>query len=110
MYKALMNAKVEDDAKMGKIVILSNGIKFPCEVGKELGDTLIIRDADEHIWSIVQDLFFRRAPTQYITRALLVLGSAGAGKVCNTYVFHSLSFLNSILYCRLGVQCAYWLG
>jgi hypothetical protein len=109
MYKALMNAKVEDDAKMGKIVKLSNGINFPCEISQQLGDTLIVREADEHIWSIVQDLFLRRDPAQYITRALLVLGSVGAGKVCNIF-FHFLSFLNSMLYCRRGVQCVYWLG
>lgn len=84
MFKALQEVQAKEDGFGGTMFQLSNDAIFPCEdednvvdQGRSLANTLIIRQADEDIWSLVDQHLIQSDKL----KGFLILGSAGAGKV-----------------------------
>jgi hypothetical protein len=80
LYKALSNTMIEEVPGLGKVIKLPDNKNYICEPPQLLANTLILRDAYEDIWSIIQNMFLSRNKTLDIG-ALLIVGAVGTGKV-----------------------------
>lgn len=81
LFLDLQQVDLSDIEKIKKIVLPNS--HFPAEAyqpNRQL-NTLLVREAEKDIWQIVQQYMFDENYPNFIP-GLLVLGSAGVGKVC----------------------------
>jgi hypothetical protein len=109
MYNALKSVHVQEDAVMGPIIILPDGLSFPCERRAQFTNILIVREAHEHISTIVREYLVenKHKQTSNKTDSFLILGSAGSGKVCKVYqicLLSMFSFLAVELVCHASAD------
>ncbi len=92
LFKALQEVEAKDDGFGGEIFKLPAGVLFPCErETSTLANTLIVRQADEDILSVINDLL---ADKTKCAAVILIIGPAGAGKVIYSLSSYILYLLN----------------